>query len=190
MLTSRFAAAVALASEAHATQRRKGTSTPYIAHPLAVAALVLEFGGDEEQAIAALLHDVLEDAGPAYAAPILAQFGERVLTMVEGCTDAVPDQAGVKPPWRARKVAYLEHLAHTPAEALLISACDKLHNARAILDDLRDPAIGKAVFKRFKPTPAEMLWYYGELSRIFTERQCPVAARLSGAVEELGRLVD
>ncbi|MBK7929569.1 MAG: HD domain-containing protein [Bryobacterales bacterium] len=188
MLTPHFAAAVALASQAHATQLRKGTNTPYIAHPLAVAALVIEFGGDEEQAIAALLHDVLEDAGPHYAAPILAQFGPRVLAIVESCTDGVPDSSGVKPPWLERKQAYLDHLAHTSPDALLISACDKLHNARAILDDLRDPAIGLSVFARFSPTTAQTLWYYAELSRIFTQRHSPVAPKLAATVAELHRL--
>ncbi|MEP7363116.1 MAG: HD domain-containing protein [Acidobacteriota bacterium] len=188
MLTEKFSAAVTLAAQAHATQLRKGSNIPYIAHPLGVASLVLEFGGDEEQAIAALLHDVLEDGGPQYSAPIREQFGPRVLSLVEACTDGVPDASGDKGPWKQRKEAYLAHLVHAPADALLISACDKLYNARAILDDLLDPAIGLAVFQRFKPKKEETLWYYTEVARIFAERGSPVARKLSAIVGELKRL--
>lgn len=188
MLTEKFSAAVSLAATAHATQVRKGTDIPYIAHPLGVASLVLEFGGDEEQAMAGLLHDVIEDGGPQFIEPIREQFGARVLAMVEACTDGVPDEQGVKPPWRERKEQYLAHLVQTPADALLVSAADKLYNARAILDDLRDPSIGQAVFDRFKAGKAGTLWYYSELARIFTERQSPVGPRLSSTIREIENL--
>jgi GTP pyrophosphokinase len=97
---------------------------------------VLENGGDEDQAIAGLLHDVLEDAGPEHTAAIRERFGERVLAIVDACTDGTPDATGKKTPWRERKQAYLEHLETIDADALLVSACDKLHNARAIAMDL------------------------------------------------------
>ena len=177
-----------LAAAAHATQVRKGSGTPYIAHPLGVASLVLEFGGDEEQAIAGLLHDVIEDGGPEYVEPIRRQFGERVLSMVEACTDGVPDANGEKELWLPRKKRYLEHLAKCSGDAMLVSAADKLYNARAILDDLRDPAVGVAVFDRFRATKAETLWYYQALAAVFTDRECSVARRLSTAMEEIKRL--
>lgn len=188
MLTEKFSAAVSLASIAHAKQLRKGSAIPYIAHPLGVASLVLEYGGDEEQAIAGLLHDVLEDGGPQFIDLIREQFGTRVLGMVEACTDGVPDETGVKAPWRERKERYLAHLANTPADALLVSAADKLYNARAILDDLQDPSVGLAVFDRFKASKADTLWYYSELARIFTERQSNGARRLNETVREIQRL--
>ena len=187
-LTEKFSAAVTLAAQAHATQLRKGSQIPYIAHPLGVASLVLEFGGDEEQAIAALLHDVIEDTGPEYVQPIREQFGARVLALVEACTDGVPDTAGDKGPWKQRKKRYLAHLVTAPADALLISACDKLYNARAILDDLLNPEVGSAVFSRFKPAKSETLWYYSEVSRIFSERASPVARKLAAIVAEMHRL--
>jgi (p)ppGpp synthase/HD superfamily hydrolase len=171
---SRFDQALALATQAHTGQVRKGTenahglAVPYITHPVAVAALVLRYGGDEDQAIAGLLHDVLEDGGPQWAAPILEQFGPRVLAMVEACTDGVPDASGQKPPWKARKVAYIAHLAETHDDALLVSACDKLHNLTCILDDVRE--IGDKVFDRFTASKAETLWYYGELVALLVRR--------------------
>ena len=188
MLTEKFSDAVTLAAAAHATQVRKGSGTPYIAHPLGVASLVLEFGGDEEQAIAGLLHDVIEDGGPEYVEPIRRQFGERVLSMVEACTDGVPDANGEKELWLPRKKRYLEHLAKCSGDAMLVSAADKLYNARAILDDLLDPSVGRAVFERFSASKEETLWYYRELGRIFSDRQSPVAHRLNATVIEIQRL--
>jgi (p)ppGpp synthase/HD superfamily hydrolase len=144
MLTNKFARATALALELHATQVRKGTQIPYASHLLGVASLVLEHGGDEEQAIAGLLHDAIEDVGAGVAITIRELFGDRVLRIVEGCTDAIPDALGQKPDWRTHKEDYLAHLERADYDVLLVSASDKLHNARAILTDLR--AIGPAVF--------------------------------------------
>ena len=115
-MTPRFTQALHLASRAHEGQRRKGTAVPYITHPVAVAGLVAQYGGDEDQQIAALLHDVLEDGGPYFAPEIKYAFGDRVLAMVEGCTDGVPDVNGNKPEWSERKQAYLRHLASVPNE--------------------------------------------------------------------------
>jgi GTP pyrophosphokinase len=158
-LTRRFEQALSFATRKHAGQIRKGTSTPYISHLLAVASLVLEAGGDEDLAIAALLHDVVEDCG---GAPMLKEirrrFGKRVAHVVESCTDAftIP-----KPPWRERKEQYLQHLRTADADTRLVSAADKLHNARAILTDYR--ALGEPLWQRFQGKRDGTLWYYQAL---------------------------
>jgi (p)ppGpp synthase/HD superfamily hydrolase len=170
----RFNQALALATEAHTGQIRKGTenaqglAVPYITHPVAVAALVVRYGGDEDQAIAGLLHDVLEDGGPHWAVPIEAKFGERVLSMVQACTDGVPDATGKKPPWKERKVAYIAHLAQSPDDVLVVSGCDKLHNLTCIVDDLRE--LGDAVFDRFTASKDQTVWYYTELAAVLAGR--------------------
>lgn len=150
--TPRLIQAFQLAAQEHKCQLRKGTKIPYISHLMSVSALVMENGGDEDQAIAGLLHDVIEDAEPPSRVTqireiILEQFGSRVLALVEGCTDREADETGEKAPWRERKETYLNALKNKPAELLLVSCCDKLHNARAILTDLN--SIGKALFDRF-----------------------------------------
>ncbi|WP_374402665.1 HD domain-containing protein [Niveibacterium sp.] len=168
MLTKRFVSAVELAVKAHAGQVRKSTDIPYASHVLAVASLVLEQGGDEDQAIAGLLHDVLEDCGPEYAEPIREQFGERVLSIVEACTDGEPGGERGAGNWRARKEAYLAALSAKPEEALLVSACDKLHNARAIAAD--HDSVGAQVFLRFNAGQAGTVWYYRQLLAVFQAR--------------------
>jgi len=180
IVSKRFDSALAMASEAHAGQVRKGTSIPYISHPVAVASLVSQYGGDEDQAIAGLLHDVLEDGGPQWVHPIREQFGPRVLSMVESCTDGVPDATGKKPPWKQRKVAYLEHLAHASDDALLVSACDKLHNLRSIVLDLGD--VGESVFDRFTAGKDGTIWYYRQLVSVLAPR---VPAPLGHALASL-----
>ena len=184
-MTPRYSQALALAAKAHEGQARKGTAIPYIVHPVGVAALVAQYGGDEDQQIAALLHDVLEDGGPAFTAQVAA-FGERVLHMVMGCTDALPDAGGTKAPWEERKRAYLTHLMDADNDTLLVSGCDKLYNARAILDDLQ--TIGPAVFERFSAGQPGTLWYYGQLSHVFDRRGVAIAAALHRTVSEMGRL--
>lgn len=188
-LTPRFTDAAEYARAAHAGQVRKGTRIPYISHPFAVASLVLTYWGDEDQAIAGLLHDVLEDCGAHHEATIRARFGERVARMVLDCTDGTAEaKADAKTPeakredWRRRKIAYLDSLRHKDEGTLLVSACDKLHNARCILDDIADPAIGVAVFDRFKAGREGTLWYYGELARSFEASGSPVAPSLRMAV--------
>lgn len=163
-----FSEAVTYATAAHADQVRKGTSIPYIAHPIAVACLVIEHGGTEVQAIAALLHDVLEDCGPHHGSVIAERFGTNVLAIVESLTDGVPNDRGAKPPWRARKEQYVAHLAEADRDIVLVSACDKLHNAIAISDD--HSAIGEAVFDRFSQPKASTVWYCRELERVIAER--------------------
>src|SRR6202790_4352965 len=149
----------------HASQRRKGTTIPYISHLMSVAALVLEHGGDEEQAIAGLLHDAIEDVGAEQEAVIAGRFGPRVARIVRACTDA---DTLPKPPWRARKEAYIAHLEHADRDALLVSCADKLHNARAIVGDLRTH--GLAVFDRFTGGRAGTIWYYASLAKVFARR--------------------
>lgn len=185
-MTPRYTQAIALAAKAHEGQNRKGTAIPYITHPVAVAGLVARYGGDEDMQIAGLLHDVLEDAGPAWR-PAIDEFGPRVLAIVEACTDGAPDPvSGHKAPWKERKQAYLAHLAETPDDALLVSACDKLHNAESILLDLTET--GPGMFDRFNASRENVLWYYSELARIFTERKAapaPALARTVAAIEAL-----
>jgi (p)ppGpp synthase/HD superfamily hydrolase len=181
-LGHRFGEALVYANHLHGTQLRKGTRIPYMSHLMAVASLVLEHGGDEDEAIAALLHDAVEDqGGEPTLAEIRRRFGERVADIVQSCTDAdvIP-----KPPWRERKVAYIAHLAHATPSALLVSNADKLHNARAILSDYQ--AIGDDLWTRFNSDREDNLWYYRALADIFFERGEPSLAReLDRVVREL-----
>ena len=172
-----------MAVRAHAGQVRKGTSIPYVAHPMAVASIALEYGADEDQAIAALLHDAVEDGGAEYEQEIREHFGARVADIVMGCTDGVPDATGKKPPWRQRKERYLAHLEMAAKDVLLVSGSDKLHNARAILADLH--TVGVSVFDRFTASKEDTIWYYTSLSEIFSRRAVPVAVALSDTVSQM-----
>lgn len=186
MLTEKIAKALALAVEAHDGQKRKGTSIPYIAHPMGVASIALDHGADEEQAMAALLHDAVEDGGLHYAKRIREQFGDRVADIVDGCTDGVPDANGKKEAWKPRKERYISHLRTAPDDVLLVSGSDKLHNARAIVEDLL--RIGPAVFDRFTATKEQTIWYYESLAGVFMRRQTPMAQALSDTVERMKQL--
>jgi (p)ppGpp synthase/HD superfamily hydrolase len=177
--TQRFQAALIYALQFHADQKRKGTTIPYISHLLAVAALVLEDGGSEDEAIAALLHDAIEDqGGEPIRQEIRRRFGDKVVGIVNGCTDT--DQTP-KPPWLERKKRYLEHLRDANSEILRVSAADKLHNSRSVLSDLRRH--GDVVWARFNGGRDGTLWYYRQLVQVFRER-CT-----SSLVEELDRVV-
>ena len=165
VVSRRIADAVEFAVRAHGDQVRKGTSIPYVSHLFGVAALVLEGGGDEDLAIAGLLHDVLEDTS-ATAAKVEEAFGPRVAAVVEGCSDT---QEKPKPPALERKQLYLEHLEQADADTLLVSLADKLHNARSLLLDFRTE--GPTVFERFKLSREETLWYYGELVKVYSRRK-------------------
>jgi (p)ppGpp synthase/HD superfamily hydrolase len=183
---SRLASAVSYAALIHGAQKRKGTAIPYVSHLMSVCALVMENGGDEDQAIAGLLHDVLEDCGAHQEQVIHDNWGERGAKIVRDCTDGVPDQMGKKGDWRERKKAYLDHLRTVDRASLLVSACDKLHNARAIVADL---AAGHDVFSRFKAGRDGTLWYYKELVGVFGLRfgaKEPVLRQLSSAVSAMG----
>lgn len=163
-LTERYDQALALANQLHRAQRRKGTGTPYVGHLLAVSSLVLECGGDEDAAIAALLHDAVEDqGGRATLAAIREQFGPRVAELVDACSDCDDHP---KPPWRDRKDAYLAHLEHADDATRLISCADKVHNARCILRDYLE--LGEALWPRFKGGGREgSLWYYRAMAEVF-----------------------
>jgi (p)ppGpp synthase/HD superfamily hydrolase len=179
ILSTRFEEALVFAAQLHREQTRKGTTIPYIAHLLGVASIVLEYGGDEDEAIAALLHDAIEDQGGASTREeIRRRFGETVVAIVNGCTDA---EVIPKPPWRARKEDYIAHMAHASPSVRLVSAADKLHNARAILADYR--VLGEALWPRFNGGKAGTLWYYRSLVSAFRARG------MTSLVEELDRVV-
>lgn len=166
-LGPRFQRAFSFAARKHAGQTRKASTIPYIAHLMGVASLVLEFGGDEDLAIAALLHDVVEDCG---GAPMLKEirrrFGSRVAKIVDGCTDSDTDP---KPPWRERKESYIRHLKNADAETRLVSGADKLNNVRSILSDYRE--VGESIWLRFNGRRDGTLWYYRALLEEFLRRK-------------------
>lgn len=186
-LSARFEEALVFASRLHAKQRRKGSEIPYIAHLLAVTALVLEHGGDENEAIAALLHDAIEDqGGDATRQEIRRHFGEVVVEIVNGCTDAdsIP-----KPPWRGRKEAYIAHLHTASPSILLVSAADKLHNIRSILNDYR--IVGEDLWQRFKAGKQGTLWYYRSLLEVYKVRYPgALTAEMERTMRELETIVD
>jgi (p)ppGpp synthase/HD superfamily hydrolase len=180
----RLAEAAAFAFRIHGGQMRKGTVIPYLSHLMAVSALVLEHGGDEEQAIAALLHDAIEDVGADLEPGIAERFGTRVARIVRDCSDT---DVHPKPPWHTRKRAYLAHLEAANADALLVSACDKLHNGQSLLRDLR--TWGTATFSRFNAAGPDTLWLYGALSEVYTRRMPgPLARELALTVDAMHRL--
>lgn len=188
-LTERFLAAVALAQEVHGAQRRTGTEIPFMAHLLVVAGLVLEDGGDEDQAIAALLHDSVEDGG---GRPMLERidqaFGPRVAAIVENCSDSVDGHP--TEPWIERKRRYLAHLPSVEDDAILrVALADKVHNARSLVRDYRDE--GQALWARIPQRSArEQLWYYGALVEFFARRRPgPLTEDLRRAVGELAWLL-
>jgi (p)ppGpp synthase/HD superfamily hydrolase len=165
--STRLASAMSYAALIHGAQRRKGTTVPYISHLMSVAALVMEYGGDADLAIAGLLHDALEDCGAEHEKVIRSNWGDRVANIVLGCTDGMPDATGEKGNWHERKGAYLKHLRSADLDTVFVSACDKLHNARSIVVDLR---AGNDVFRRFKAGRDGTLRYYNALLEVFTER--------------------
>jgi GTP pyrophosphokinase len=184
-LGDRFEQALLLATRLHAGQTRKETDIPYIGHLLAVAGMVLENGGDEDAAIAALLHDAIEDQGHQITLDdIRARFGDPVADIVAGCTDATTYP---KPPWRGRKETYLAHLRRASAAERLVSTADKLHNARAILADYR--VLGEALWGRFNGGREGTLWYYRSLVQALRAAgPTPLLDELARVVEEIERL--
>jgi (p)ppGpp synthase/HD superfamily hydrolase len=186
MLTERFARAIDFTFYLHQQQRRKGSQTPYIAHLLGVTALVLEDGGDEDEAIAALLHDAVEDQGGRETLEsIRLRFGERVAEIVASCTDAyeIP-----KPPWRERKERYLAHLRTATPEARRVSLADKLYNARSILVDLDRGQ--EDLWRRFRGGKDGTLWYYRELLSIFRQHNdSPMVKELERVMQAIEKLL-
>ncbi len=190
MLTERFDRALLYAMHIHGGQIRKGTATPYVAHLLAVAATVLEYGGDEDLAIAALLHDSVEDqGGKARLDDIRSRFGDRVAHIVEGCSDSMANtsRGEKKPAWRLRKEAYIAHMREADGDLLLVSLADKVHNARSILRDLRKPGIGEVIWGRFSQPKPDSIWYYRSLATVFGET---LRARFSGKMGHVQQLSD
>jgi (p)ppGpp synthase/HD superfamily hydrolase len=178
-LGTRFEQALIFANRLHATQKKKGTDVPYMAHLLGVTSIVLTAGGDEDMAIAALLHDGPEDQGGRPLLRIIQRkFGRRVAAIVDACTDSFEDP---KPAWRPRKERYVTGVVAKSDEARLVSAADKLHNCRQILDDHRQ--IGDAVFDRFTGGKQGTVWYYRALVNAFTQ------AGGNAIVQELDRVV-
>ena len=184
-LTERFDDALVYARRIHRSQRRKGADIPYVSHLLGVAAMAIENGATEDQAIAALLHDAVEDQGGAERLEdIHARFGEEVARIVDDCTDSDTEP---KPPWRARKEAYVASLPHKPAASLEVSIADKTHNAGAIVADLH--AHGEQVWTRFTGGKDGSLWYYRALADAFAElAQGTASERFTRIVDEMERL--
>lgn len=181
VLTQRFVEALRYAAELHQFQRRKGKGQPYVGHLLGVAAIVIQHGGGEDQVIAALLHDAVEDQGGLPRLDeIREKFGEQVARIVDGCTDSY-EARGEKRAWAERKRAYIERVAKENADVRLVSAADKLANAREILADYR--VEGDEVFKRFQGRKDGTLGYYRQLVDVFRK------AGTSALVEELERVV-
>jgi GTP pyrophosphokinase len=186
VLTNRFEDALVYATKLHHGQVRKGTQVPYVSHLLAVASLVLEAGGDEDEVIAALLHDGPEDRGGEETLDAIREcFGFKVANIVSGCSDTFEEE---KPPWSERKRAYLSHLANAPASVLLVSCADKLHNARAILADYR--SVGEDLWERFRGGKDGTLWYYRALVGSYAAASEPpvLLEQLERVVNELEAL--
>jgi len=192
MLGPRFDEAVSYAAVVHADQVRKGSGVPYMAHLLGVASLVLEDGGDEDRAIAGLLHDAVEDrGGRPRLNDIRQRFGMRVATIVEGCSDAISEDGEPKGDWWGRKCGHLEHLAEAGGDLreplLRVSMADKLSNLRATV---RDAGLkGDGFWKVFKQGAASQLWYYGRMNDIFRAR-CPKSTMLPELEALLAQLAD
>lgn len=183
MNTARFAKAFAYALQVHGAIERKGTTIPYVSHLMAVSALVMEYGGDEDQAIAALLHDAIEDGGPGHIEPIRSEFGERVLSIVRACSDSESEPEDKADSWQ-RKERYLAHLKDAPVDVLLVSCADKLHNSTTILEDHR--RFGEQLWQRFNTKKDEQLRYYTALAAVFAERlPGPISSRLRATVDTL-----
>lgn len=185
LLTERYADALQLAWRLHDGQLRKGTTTPYVSHLIGVSSIALEHGANEDEAIAALLHDAVEDAGGLPTLELIrARFGDVVAEIVDGCTDAYVEP---KPAWRPRKEAYIAHLADASPSVRLVSASDKLHNARSIITDLR--VHGAALWSRFTAGKPGSLWYYRSLVQAFASHgRTPLVDELDRTVTAIEAL--
>ena len=188
-LTGQFSKALVYAELKHHNQVRKGGDIPYVGHLLTVAGLVINDGGSEAQAIAALLHDAVEDAGgPATLEEIKTNFGDEVARIVDECSDTDEEP---KPPWLERKQRYIDHLADVGDDTLLVSVADKLDNARSMLRDYHEH--GPSLWEPFTvKDPHDHLWYYGGLLKAYRARGCRrwMVEELDRVVEELKRLVE
>lgn len=183
--SERFREAMAYAFQLHGTQMRKETTVPYMAHLLGAASIAMEYGANEDEGIAALLHDAIEDQGGAVTREEIGRrFGGRVAAIVDACsdTDVIP-----KPPWRERKETYIGHIPQASPSVRLVSAADKLQNARSILKEHR--LLGDAVFKRFNGGKEGTLWYYRAVVEAFKKAgSTPLVEELDRVVSEIERL--
>ena len=185
-LSTRFDHALLFAAQVHRYQDRKKTGVPYLSHLLGVASIVLDYGGDEDMGIAALLHDAVEDHGGRPMLRVIEQiFGPRVAKIVDGCTDSYGEEGKRKPRWFPRKLRYLRRVRNEDAETRFVSAADKLYNTRAVLRDLRYS--GESVFDRFSAPKAKVLWYYRSLVREY--RAAGVTHQLKPLLDDLDRVV-
>lgn len=187
ILSNRFSEALTYAAQLHATQIRKGSGVPYIAHLLGTASIALEYGASEDEAIAALLHDAIEDRGGAPTREAIRRlFGDTVTAIVDGCTDS---ETTPKPPWRERKQAYIDRIPQASESVRLVSAADKLYNARSILKDFRE--LGDTIWERFTGKKDGTLWYYRSLVEGFRQAEStPIVEELARTVLELEHLVN
>lgn len=196
-LGTQFLDALRMAAELHQSQVRKGTDIAYIGHLMAVCALVIQAGGDEDEAIAALLHDALEDTGLS-SREIREHYGERVLEIVQGCSDGLPEaESGAERRgspdrgphnWFERKARYHEHLRSADPSVLKVSCADKIDNARALTIDVR--RLGEELWERFNSGRDAQLWNYRTLARIFAERRQEMGPEAAWLADELGRQVE
>jgi len=185
-LSIRFDHALLFAAQVHRNQDRKKSGIPYLSHLMGVASIVLDYGGDEDMGIAALLHDAAEDhGGKAMLNAIEQMFGKRVARIVDGCTDSYGDEGKSKPKWYPRKLRYIRRVRQEDAETRFVSAADKLYNARAILRDVRQH--GDLAFGKFAAPKAKVLWYYRSLVTAF--RAAGVTHQLKPLLDDLDRTV-
>ena len=170
MISERYKNALDVTFDLHKNDQRKGKSTPYIAHLLSVSSFVLEDGGTEDEAIAALLHDALEDHPDLISyQDLVSRFGVNVAGIVRACSDTPDDfKGGEKPPWKERKQAYLDHLKHSSSGVLRVALADKLHNSSDLIADLQ--IYGESVWNRFNAGKKDQAWFYRQLLKVFTER--------------------
>ena len=182
-LSSRFEEALVFAAQKHQHQTRKGTTIPYIAHLMQVSGIALENGANEDEGIAALLHDVIEDQDET-PEELTRRFGPEVAAIVAGCSDSASTD---KAPWKQRKEAYIAHVLTASASIRLVSSCDKLHNARAILADYQE--LGEALWSRFNASPGDILWYYESLVHAFQQAQERQGEPPSRVVMQLDRVI-
>ena len=184
-LSSQFTEALTFAAELHAQQKRKTSGVPYIAHLLGVASLVLEYGGNEDEAIAALLHDAIEDQGGAKTrGKIRCRFGENVTAIVDGCTESVHPLT----PWRARKEAYISNITTASGSVRLVAAADKIYNLRSLTKDYR--VLGEQIWQSFHGGKEGTLWYYQALVEAFSQAEItPIVEELIRVTRELEELI-
>lgn len=191
-LGKRFARALNLAVEWHGAQTRKGVTIPYMSHLMTVSSIVMEHGGKEDEAIAALFHDAIEDAPDATEADkrealMREEFGSTVAEIVLGCTDGRPNDGGKKAPWAERKKAYLAAMRNKPANTLLVAGSDKLHNLTCTVRDMRRE--GPGTLSRFGSSASDLAWYYGEIGQTLTERGIPMASEYNVLLAEFKEML-